>query len=127
MVSKVSFLMGAGVGYLLGARAGRQRYDQIVTQAQRLWQDPRVQRKADQAQHLAKEKGAAAASAAAEKAAQSDSTMASRAGEKVQEKLGDTGSTPGTGPSPGTGTSTGTSTSTGTGTTPGTGPAGGIR
>ena len=56
MVSKATFVLGLGVGYVLGARAGRGRYDQIVAQVDRLWHDPTVQEKAAQARDLAKEK-----------------------------------------------------------------------
>ena len=35
--------------YVLGARAGRERYDQISALARSLWRDPRVQRTASQA------------------------------------------------------------------------------
>ncbi|MFC5493562.1 hypothetical protein [Nocardioides caricicola] len=55
-MSKLSFLAGFGAGYVLGARAGRERYEQIADKAQGVWRDPRVQHKADQAQHLVKEK-----------------------------------------------------------------------
>lgn len=33
---KLSFLAGAAVGYVLGARAGRERYEQIVRVARRV-------------------------------------------------------------------------------------------
>ncbi len=33
---KTSLLLAAGVGYVLGTRAGRERYDQIVAQAKKL-------------------------------------------------------------------------------------------
>ncbi|RYZ58621.1 MAG: YtxH domain-containing protein, partial [Proteobacteria bacterium] len=42
MAGKLTFLVGAAAGYVLGTRSGRERYDQIVGQAQRLWKDPRV-------------------------------------------------------------------------------------
>lgn len=54
-MSKAAFVVGAGVGYVLGARAGKERYEQIKAQANRLWQDPRVREKATQAQDLVKE------------------------------------------------------------------------
>lgn len=56
MVGKVALVVGLGVGYVLGARDGRARYDQIKSQADRLWHDPKVQEKASQAQELAKRK-----------------------------------------------------------------------
>ncbi|MBW9215628.1 hypothetical protein KV102_12330 [Mumia sp. zg.B53] len=33
---KISLLLAAGAGYVLGARAGRERYDQIVAQAKKV-------------------------------------------------------------------------------------------
>jgi hypothetical protein len=32
---KLSLLVGAGIGYVLGAKAGRERYDEIVAAARR--------------------------------------------------------------------------------------------
>jgi hypothetical protein len=69
MARKLSLLIGFGAGYLVGARAGRERYDKVVATARRLWRDPRVQAKAQQAQHVAKEKAEQVGHAAAEKAA----------------------------------------------------------
>ena len=43
MKGKAALLIGAGAGYLLGTRAGRQRYEQIMSTAERLWQDPKGQ------------------------------------------------------------------------------------
>lgn len=55
MVKKLSFLTGLGAGYVLGARAGRERYEQIASTARGLWQDPRVQQRKTQAQQVVKE------------------------------------------------------------------------
>jgi oxygen-dependent protoporphyrinogen oxidase len=57
MKGKVALLVGLGVGYVLGARAGRERYEQIKGGATSVWQDPAVQHRVEQAQHAAKEKG----------------------------------------------------------------------
>lgn len=54
-MSKLGLLAAGAVGYVLGARAGRERYDQIVEQAQRLWANPKVQRAASQAQDRARD------------------------------------------------------------------------
>ena len=35
-------LVGLGLGYVLGARAGRERYDLIVEKVTGVWEDPRV-------------------------------------------------------------------------------------
>jgi hypothetical protein len=56
MMRKATLLVGLAAGYVLGTRDGRERYEKIKSQATRLWQDPRVQKKASQAQDLAKEK-----------------------------------------------------------------------
>jgi len=56
MAGKLKWLVGFGTGYVLGARAGRERYDQIAGKAQELWSDPRVQEKTGQAQQIVKEK-----------------------------------------------------------------------
>jgi hypothetical protein len=56
MAGKLKWLVGFGAGYVLGARAGRERYDQIAGKAQEMWSDPRVQEKTGQAQQIVKEK-----------------------------------------------------------------------
>ncbi len=43
MRAKAAFLVGGAVGYVLGTRAGREQFERIRGQAQRLWEDPRVQ------------------------------------------------------------------------------------
>lgn len=50
MASTLTLLAGFGAGYVLGARAGRSRYDEIVGKARGVWQDPRVQEKAGHAE-----------------------------------------------------------------------------
>lgn len=54
---KFMFAVGLAVGYVLGAKAGRQRYDQIVTLAQRIRTNPTVSNTAstlrEQAGHVA--------------------------------------------------------------------------
>lgn len=49
-MSKMSLLVGFGAGYVLGARAGRERYEQIAGKARQVWSDPRVQERAGKAQ-----------------------------------------------------------------------------
>ena len=60
-------LAAAGVGYVLGARAGQERYEQIKAGAQRVARDPRVQSAKDTAVDQATTQAEAAASAAKEK------------------------------------------------------------
>jgi len=56
MKGKLLFVAGLGVGYVLGARAGRKRYDQIAAAARKVWETPGVQRQVHQAQDFAAEK-----------------------------------------------------------------------
>lgn len=85
MGGKLSFLVGAGVGYVLGARAGRDRYQQIAEKAQAAWRDPRVQEKVGQAQGIAKEKAGQAAHGVAERAGQAQHAVK----QKVASSNGD--------------------------------------
>lgn len=80
-MSKLGILMAAGAGYVLGARAGRERYDQIQQQARRVWSDPRVQKAKRQASDAAQEKASQATDIAREKV----STANDFAHEKVSE------------------------------------------
>ena len=68
MKTKAALVVGLATGYVLGTRDGRERYEQIKSQATRVWQDPRVQQKAARAQDLAKQKATQAQDLAKEKA-----------------------------------------------------------
>ncbi|WP_345523669.1 hypothetical protein [Nocardioides conyzicola] len=59
---------------MLGARAGRERYQQIAGKAQQVWRDPRVQDKAAQAQQVVKEKADQAGQVVKEKVASAGSS-----------------------------------------------------
>ena len=48
MQGRILFVTGAAVGYVLGARAGRRRYEQIKGGAERIWNNPKVQDSVDQ-------------------------------------------------------------------------------
>ena len=56
MKGKILLVVGLGVGYILGTRAGRERYEQIKDAASKLWNDPRVQQRVDQAEDFVKDK-----------------------------------------------------------------------
>lgn len=43
MRGKVMFIAGVGVGYVLGTRAGREKFDRMVAQARKFWESPTVQ------------------------------------------------------------------------------------
>ncbi|MEU3755251.1 YtxH domain-containing protein [Streptomyces olivoreticuli] len=65
---RLTFLIGAAVGYVLGARAGRERYEQLRKGAQRVAQNPAVRN-------------------TAESAAQNGRAMAAKAFDRVGERL----------------------------------------
>lgn len=44
MKGKLAFVLGAAVGYVLGSRAGRERYEQIKRRAEAVWNTEPVQR-----------------------------------------------------------------------------------
>ncbi len=69
MKGQIALLVGGAAGYVLGTRAGRERYEQIKNQAQAVWTNPKVQEKAGQAQDFAKEKAPVVKDAAADAAA----------------------------------------------------------
>jgi|SRR3954468_10843924 len=54
-MKKLTAVVAGGVGYVLGARAGRQRYEQIRSMAMRVKNNPKVQETARQAAETAKE------------------------------------------------------------------------
>lgn len=47
MKGKVGFVLGAALGYVLGTRAGRARYEQIKRGATAVWETPLVQQRVD--------------------------------------------------------------------------------
>ena len=49
-MAKLSFIAGFGAGYVLGARAGRERYEQIRKAWENAKDDPRLQGLAGMAQ-----------------------------------------------------------------------------
>ncbi|MGH3413130.1 MAG: hypothetical protein ACRDPH_08650 [Marmoricola sp.] len=53
MKAKAMLLLGGVVGYVLGTRDGRERYDQMKTQAQGVWDHPKVQDARTRAQRQA--------------------------------------------------------------------------
>lgn len=55
MRGKLLFITGGLVGYVLGARAGRKRYDQIAAAANELWNAKPVQRRVTEVRDFALE------------------------------------------------------------------------
>ncbi|MFC4035580.1 YtxH domain-containing protein [Streptomyces polygonati] len=58
---RLTFITGALVGYVLGARAGRERYEQLLKGAQRIAQNPAVRNTAESAMHQGRSAAAKAA------------------------------------------------------------------
>lgn len=73
-MKKLTVLIAGAAGYVLGSRAGRQRYEQIKTQATKVWNNPKVQDTVETVQEQAKTTGA---------------DVASTVGSKVAETAGD--------------------------------------
>lgn len=59
MKGKIGLVVGLGVGYVLGTRAGRERYDQIKTQWLKVWNLDPVQAQVSKVKGFAKEQAAA--------------------------------------------------------------------
>jgi hypothetical protein len=55
-MKKLLILVAGGVGYVLGTKAGRERYEQMRSTFNKVKDDPRVQEKTQQAADLAKQK-----------------------------------------------------------------------
>ena len=56
MRGKILFVAGLAVGYVVGTRAGREKYEELRTAAMKVWNDPRVQKQVDAAQDFVKDK-----------------------------------------------------------------------
>ena len=56
MRGKILFLVGLGVGYVFGTKAGRQRYNQMKDAALKVWNDPRVQEQVSVATEFVKDR-----------------------------------------------------------------------
>jgi hypothetical protein len=79
-MSKLTLLAAFGAGYVLGARAGRTRYDQIMGTVDKVRNDPRVQEKTHQAVDVARQQ----APVVADKVTSAASSAASAAASKVK-------------------------------------------
>ena len=54
MKGKVGLVIGLAAGYVLGSRAGRERYEQIKAQAEKVWNLEPVQEQVEKAKEFAK-------------------------------------------------------------------------
>ena len=56
MKGKILFATGLAVGYVLGTKAGRERYQQIKAAANDFWNSPRVHERVVQVEDMVKDK-----------------------------------------------------------------------
>ncbi|MBL1065406.1 hypothetical protein [Streptomyces sp. 7-21] len=68
MRRKLTFLAGAAVGYVLGARAGRERYEQMCRAAERARANPALRNAAESVALTGRQAAARAAGAVADRA-----------------------------------------------------------
>jgi hypothetical protein len=57
-MAKLTFIAGLAVGYVLGARAGRERYEQIMRTSGKVWNSGPVQKQVSTAKDVARTKAA---------------------------------------------------------------------
>jgi hypothetical protein len=57
-MGKLTFIAGLAAGYVLGARAGRQRYEQIARTSGKVWNSGPVQKQVATAKEVARTKAA---------------------------------------------------------------------
>ena len=79
MQPRITFLAGLVVGYVVGARAGRERYEQMVKLGRKVVEHPAVQN----ATRTAGSKAAELSKAAGQKAAE----LSKAAGQKAAEQM----------------------------------------
>lgn len=80
MRGKILFVVGLGTGYVLGAKAGRQRYEQIAGAADKVWNSPSVTKQRHEVQHFVETQ--------APKLMESASDVATGAIDKVSKRKG---------------------------------------
>ena len=91
---KTGLIAGFAAGYVLGTKAGRERYEQILEAVKGVSANPGVQRLTDEVTktvNVGKEKASEAASAAVETASSTLADKASQAKEKVSKVGGTSG------------------------------------
>jgi hypothetical protein len=86
---KITFAAGFAAGYVLGARAGRERYEQISSTARRFMESPAVQQATSTVQFQAGN----LAQSAKEKASDKGRAMGNRIGDRLPPRLAERFST----------------------------------
>jgi hypothetical protein len=79
MRARITFLAGLAVGYVVGTRAGRERYEQMVKATRKVAENPAVQK----ATRTAGSKAVELSKAAGQKAAE----LSKAAGQKAAEQM----------------------------------------
>ena len=82
MKGKILFVFGLAMGYVLGTRAGRERYEQIKAGAEKVWMDPRVQEQVHTVEEFVKDKAPDLADKASSAAKKVATTVRNVRGEK---------------------------------------------
>jgi hypothetical protein len=77
-MKKLTLIAGVAIGYVLGSRAGRERYEQIKSGAGKVAQNPKVRAAAGKTQEAAGRQAAVVAEAAKEKVVDAASTAADK-------------------------------------------------
>jgi hypothetical protein len=93
---KSGFLVGLGAGYVLGTKAGQERYQQIVDAAGKLRENPGVQRltgEVNKTVSVGQDRVAETAAAKADQAKEAVASKADQAKEAVASKVGDSSGT----------------------------------
>lgn len=88
-MKKLTVLVAAAAGYVLGARAGRERYDQIKAQVTKVWHNPTVQDTVDGAQEQAKHAASGVASTVGSKVADAAHDVKAKVTDKVSHSDSD--------------------------------------
>lgn len=90
MRGRVGLVIGLGIGYVLGTRAGRQRYEQIKEQAGKVWNSDPVQAQVEKVGDFAKSSAMAVPGALWDGAVKVTKAAASRegsVGDKVEAAI----------------------------------------
>lgn len=85
---KTNFLLGTATGYVLGARAGRTRYEQIKAGAGKVWRSPKVQQTVNDLEGKAADGAKSGGQQLQGKVASAAKDAMSKGQQKVQELRG---------------------------------------
>lgn len=77
-MKKLLLIAAAAAGYVLGTKAGRERYEQIKRQSSKVWNSEPVQHGVHEAEGMAKHAASAAGTKVADAASTAGSTVAAR-------------------------------------------------